>query len=129
MAADFTFEVDRDRDLIRVVLSGFFAEDELHAFLDARRDAHAQLRCKPNQHLALVDIRGMKIQSQHAVEGFRDLLGDARYHARRLAFVVSPTLARSQLSRALASRAVRFFSDRQPAERWLLTGIDEAEAA
>ena len=121
MNASFSFQTDRALDLVRIQMSGLFTSDDIAAFLEARRRAHAELRCGPNQHLTLNDVRGMKIQLQDAVSAFRLMLSDPAYRSRRLAFVASQTLARSQLMRALADREdARCFDSVEEAEAWLL---------
>lgn len=121
MSANFHVEADPTRDLVRIRLSGFFTQDDIEAFLDARRVAHAQLRCGPNRHLTINDVTGMKIQSQDIVVAFRDMLSAPDYQSRRLAFVIGPTLARSQLMRALTNRNARCFDDHAAAEAWLFS--------
>ncbi len=125
MSATFKVTCDPDRDLIRIAMSGFFTPDDIAAFFEARRQAHARLRCGPNAHLTLNDLRGMKIQPSESVAAFRELLSDPAYRSRRLAFVVASTLARGQLARALTGRDARFFEDPREAEAWLLR--DEQE--
>jgi hypothetical protein len=121
MNASFSFQTDRALDLVRIQMSGLFTSDDIAAFLEARRRAHAELRCGPNQHLTLNDVRGMKIQPQDAVSAFRLMLSDPAYRSRRLAFVASQTLARSQLMRALAGREdTGCFDSVEEAEAWLL---------
>jgi hypothetical protein len=128
MSASFAFDVDPGRNLIRIRMGGFFTPDDITAFLESRNTAHRQLTCAPNQHVTLNDLRDMKIQSQEAVDAFRELLADPAYRSRRLAFVMGKTLARTQLFRALDARAARCFEDAGEAESWLL-GSDEARAA
>ena len=127
MSAEFSITVDPARDLVRIRMSGFFSAEDIQRFLDARREAHAQLTCSPNQHLTLNDVRDMKIQSQEMVEAFRSMLAsDSAFRSRRLAFVVSPTLARTQLVRAVDRRDARCFEDPWAAEAWLYTGHAQA---
>jgi hypothetical protein len=120
MKARFSLEVDPERDLVRIRMVGFFRQEDIAAFLEARRVAHAQLRCAPNAHLTLNDIRGMDIQSHDIVDAFQAMLAEPQYRSRRLAFVVGNTLARAQAIRALESRAARWFTDTIQAEAWLL---------
>lgn len=121
MSATFSVTCDPDRDLIRITMAGFFAPRDIATFLAQRREAHARLRCGPNRHLTLNDVRGMKIQPQQAVAAFQEMLADPAYRSRRLAFIVAPTLARGQLARALAGRAdAALFEDPAEAEAWLL---------
>jgi hypothetical protein len=119
MSAEFTFQVDPQRDLVRISMSGFFKKGDIAAFIEARRVAHQQLTCAPNAHLTLNDIRGMSIQSHDIVDSFREMLAAPEYRSRRLAFIVGYTLARSQAIRALESRAARWFDDAAKAEAWL----------
>ena len=119
MNASFSFEVDRPRDLVRIRMAGMFTQDDVAAFVEARRQAHAQLTCGPNQHLTLNDVRQMKIQPQDIVAAFRYMLSEPALRSRRLAFVAAPTLARGQLLRALQDRDARCFETVEEAEAWL----------
>lgn len=125
MDGHFSFRVDSARSLVRITMSGLFTRADVAAFVAARREAHAELRCAPNEHLTLNDLRGMKIQPQEIVAAFREVLADPRYRSRKLAFVTEPTLARAQLLRALGSRGVHCFDSVEAAEAWLLA--EEAE--
>lgn len=131
MPARFSFTLDRRRGLVGIVMTGLFAPEDVARFLEARREAHRALGCAPNMHLTLNDVRAMKIQPQQTVAAFHELLSDPAHRSRRLAFVASQTLARSQLMRALAGRNSRCFEEIEAAEAWLLEGepeILEAEA-
>ncbi|RYD58851.1 MAG: hypothetical protein EOP60_02795 [Sphingomonadales bacterium] len=127
MSAEFSIEADPSRDLIRIRMAGFFTQADMLAFIEARRVAHAELRCRQNRHVTLNDVRDMKIQSQEMVDAFRGLLSDPIYRSRRLAFVVGPTLTRTQLARAISHREARCFDDCWTAEAWLLAS--DAQAA
>ena len=130
MSADFSFAVDRGLGLVRIRMAGLFEPDDVAAFREARRRAHAELGCAPNRHSTLNDVRAMKIQPQASVAAFAELLADCEYRSRRLAFVVAPTLARGQLMRALGGREARCFDDPGEAEAWLLAAdAQEAEEA
>src|SRR4051812_5347355 len=127
MSAEFSFEVEPERDLVRIRMAGFFRRDDIDDFIEARRRAHAQLRCARNAHVTINDLRGMSIQSHEIVEAFRDMLAAPEYRSRRLAFVVGYTLARSQAIRALESRDARWFDDPAKAEAWLFAeDLEEA---
>jgi hypothetical protein len=121
MSAEFSFQVDPSRDLVRIRMGGFFAVEDIEAFLAARHEAHKQLTCLRNAHVTLNDIRDMKIQSQEIVDAFRAMLAASDYRSRRLAFIVSPTLARTQVMRALDRRDARCFEDPWRAEAWLFS--------
>jgi hypothetical protein len=119
MSAEFSFEVDSRRDLVRIKMAGFFRQADVAEFLEARRTAHEMLRCAPNAHLTLNDIRGMAMQPHDIVDAFREMLAAPEYRSRRLAFVVGNTWARSQAIRAIESREARWFDDPAKAEAWL----------
>jgi hypothetical protein len=120
MSAEYSFTVDSALDLVRIRMAGFFTPEDIQAFLAARHEAHKLLTCRRNTHVTLNDIRDMKIQSQECVDGFRAMLAAPAYRSRRLAFVVSPTLARTQVMRALNRRDAGCFDDIWHAEAWLL---------
>jgi hypothetical protein len=123
----FSFEVDCRRNLIRFVLTGLFMPEDVSAFIEARRDAHAKLTCAPGQHVTLTDLRAIKILPQETVDAWTEHLTDPQTRVRRLAFLVGPTLVRTQLMRALAgrdSRHTRCFTDHAEAETWLLEEDD-----
>jgi hypothetical protein len=126
MDASFSFDVDPSRDLVRIAMAGLFLPASVARFVSARRAAHARLVCRPNRHLTLNDVRAMKIQPQDTVATFHAVLADPAFRSRRLAFVANPTLARSQLMRALAGRDSRCFADPEAAEAWLFAGEDDA---
>ena len=128
MSAQYQIDVEPKRNLVKIRMAGFFTERDIEGFLAARRLAHAKLRCGPNEHVTVNDIRDMKIQSQEIVEAFRTMLAEPEYRSRRLAFVVSPTLARTQVIRAIAGRDARCFEDSWAAEAWLFYG-DDVQAA
>jgi len=100
-------------------MSGFFGPEDITRFTVERDAAHLKLRCGPNQHVTLVDIRGMHIQSQGSVAGFQKVLSNPRTTGKRLGFVVARSLARYQLKRAAEGRAVEFFTSEDECLRWL----------
>jgi hypothetical protein len=126
MSASFNYDVDPARDLVRLTMSGFFHRQDILALTTARAEAYRQLDCAPNAHVTLIDVRGLKIQSQESMDAFGAMLGVREYRSRRLALVLAQTLARTQVERVLASRpGVAGFSDPAAALAWLLE--DEAD--
>ena len=123
MAPRFTIITTPAFDLVTITMGGFFSQPDINAFAHARDVAHRELRCGPNQHLTLVDMREMLIQSQEAVAGFRAVLGNSATRSKRIAMVVSKTLARMQVERAAQRRDVAYFTgEPEEAREWLLTG-------
>lgn len=128
MEASFEIDVDVVHSVVRMTMGGFYDAEAIDRFRIARREAFGRLRCAPNQHVSIVDIRAMKIQSQEMVAAFHTLLADPAFHSRRFALVVASSLARLQLQRAVDGRAARYFTDHDEAERWA-TAADEERAA
>lgn len=128
MNATFSITADPARDLVRITLTGFFDDSSIAGFLEARRAAHAKLRCGRNQHRTLADTSAIAIQTQDMVARWGAILADPAYRSRRLAFVTGSTLARMQLQRAIGGRdSAAVFTDHAEAEAWLLA--DDVEAA
>lgn len=116
----FSIEIDRPRDFVSIVMNGMLMPRDVSDFFRARKEAHAMLGCARGQHVTLADLRAMKALPHETVDAFAELLTDPQSRARRLAFVVAPTLVRSQLMRALAGRDSRCFDEPAEAEAWLL---------
>ncbi|MEH3045941.1 hypothetical protein [Sphingomonas adhaesiva] len=131
MEGTFHFRVDATRNLIVTTITGFFDDDVFTRYLAARAAAFRELRCGPNEHLSLSDLRGMHIQSQEIVGHFAAMLAQPTYQSKRLGLVIGSSLARMQLSRALGGRAggnAQLFLDYDEAEHWVLTGEMPAAA-
>jgi hypothetical protein len=120
MDATFSITADVPRHLLCVTMSGFFTLDDIARFAVERDRAHRMLRCLPNQHVTLVDMRGMVIQSQDSVDRFQAILGNPAIMSRRIAFVVARSLARMQVKRAAASSNAAYFMELEEATVWLL---------
>ena len=120
MNAHYSIRIDPERDLVHIELAGLFGEEDIPTYRNERRAAHAQLRCGANAHFTLVDLRELKIQPQESVAAFQAILANPEFRSRRIAFVVAPTLTRSQLLRALAGRGTCCFETVAEAEAWLL---------
>lgn len=121
MTARFRINVDVNKSLVHIWLGGFFATSDIPAFVAERDAAHRKLKCAPNQHVTLTDVREMNIQPQDTVAAFRNLLADKRHQSRKVAFVVASSLARMQLIRAAEGRIARLFATPEEAIAWLLS--------
>lgn len=126
MNAHYKVEADPVTNVVRHYLGGFFEAADVERYVAARNAAHLKLTSAPNQHVTLVDVRDMKIQPQEMVPAFAAMMSNPQYRSRKLAFVVSLSLARMQLVRASEGRAARFFTDMDEAEAWLMSHDDEA---
>lgn len=89
MQSNFAFDVEPDRNLVRIWLGGFFSPADVAGFANERDRAHQRLRCGPNEHVTLVDIREMAIQPQDSVAAFRQMLSNPAMISHRLAFIVA----------------------------------------
>jgi len=121
MPPAYSFAIDPARDLVRIIIAGFFTAPDIAAFARELAAAQRELRCAPNQHVTLVDIRAIDIQAQDSVDAFQRVVGDPATASRRLAFVVGLSLARRQIRRAAEIRGAAFFATPAEAEAWLLS--------
>lgn len=119
MSDKFTFFLDRDRGLVRISMHGFYGREDVDAFFEARRKAHAELGLPRNAHITLNDLRGMKIQAQEVIQAFQKGLAVPEEKARKLAIVVDAAMARGQATRAINSPDTHYFTDIESAEAWL----------
>ena len=120
MTASHHVTAEPHRHLLRVTLGGFFGPHDLAALDMDRRAAHAALRCGPNEHVTLVDVRDLKIQAQDMVLAFRAMITAPATRPRRLAFVVGGSMVRMQIRRLVTSADIGCFGDLPTAEAWLL---------
>lgn len=126
MSEKFRIEIDRARGLVRITMSGFYEPEDIAAFVEARKKAHAELGLPANAHMTLNDVREMKVQSQDTVRAFQAMLTAPEYRSRKLAFVVDRNLAAMQLERTLIARDAQIFTDIPSAERYLFAEEERA---
>ncbi len=126
MSADFSIRLNRDRNLLDVRLGGFFTLDDVARYRSAITAASRELGGDPGQQIMLCDISDMRIQSQDVVEAFRQNMADPLYARRRVALIVTATLARTQAQRAVGRREARMFTSRVDAEAWLFSEVKAA---
>lgn len=126
MKPTFSIKVDPTKDFVHITMGGFFQPDDISQFAVEVRKAQRLLNCGPNQHVTLVDIQAMHIQSQDSVDVFARLLSNPSVAARKIAFVVTQSLARLQIKRAATGRDAGFFTEDYPAaEQWLFEAPSE----
>ncbi|SEN36018.1 hypothetical protein SAMN05192583_2601 [Sphingomonas gellani] len=115
----FTIQTEPDRRLVHITMAGFFMPDDIAGFAQAAGRAILGMPCPPNEHVTLVDICAMNIQSQTSVDGFARLLNTPTIRSRKIAFVVDTSLCRMQIQRAASGRDAGFFKTVEEAEAWL----------
>ena len=94
MSADISITVDVARSLVHMTLKGVFGEADIERFRAEREHAHRQLQSKRNQHVTLVDIRELGLQSDTSLEAFSAFMRDDEKLSLRLAFVTGSSLSR-----------------------------------
>lgn len=129
MKPHFAFSIDTSSHLIRVDMSGFYAPSDVDRFKVGLKAALKELGAKSNQHLMLVDIRQMKVQSQESVKLFRQFFKNKCFRSRRLAIVVASSLSRSQVKRAADGRGAEYFICSSSGEAWLMDESGRVQAA
>ena len=120
MSASFSISIEPDYDLIRIDIIGFFSGDDVTRFTHELGFFMGRLRCRPNAHITLCNVSGMKIQSQEMVAAFSKVVGDPVFRSRKLAFVTGSTLARMQTRRLTDRDGVAYFTEAADARAWLL---------
>ena len=120
MGINFEISVEPEIDLVNIAMSGFFVDIDVKAFAFALESKMAQLRCGPNHHLTLCDVRGMDIQTQNIVASFAQIVGHPKFRSKRLAFVTRSSLARMQTRRLTDREGVTFYTDMAEARKQLL---------
>ncbi|KQN80141.1 hypothetical protein ASE91_13015 [Sphingomonas sp. Leaf62] len=105
-------------------MGGFFSEADIVRFSHAQDEAYLMLKCALNQHVTMVDMRTMQIQAQECVAAFESRMKNPKVASRKIAFVVSKSLARMQIKRATHGLNAQLFLCRNEAEAWLLQSSD-----
>jgi hypothetical protein len=121
MIANYSFDIDQSRRIVRIKLGGFFGAGEVARFAEAQARAYASLPHDSERHLTLCDISDCKIQLQEVVDGFRRLIEDPKRMSRRIAFVTGNSPARMQIRRLATRDNARVFDCAVEAELWLLS--------
>lgn len=119
MAGHFTIEIDSPRKLLRVCLSGFYSVEDVERYHAAVDEASIALGGPPSRQRMICDVTEMRIQAQDVVAAFQKVMGDPKYRARRVAFVVASSLARMQVQRVAGNRDTQLFDNAGEALEWL----------
>lgn len=117
-------EIDRERNLVRVTLSGFFTPEVAHIATMEVRMAIQSLGSAAGQHVTLYDMREVKAAPNETVELLRMGFANPVYRplwARKVAFVTASPLLRRQLDRIREARPdMVIYGDVDAALAWLL---------
>jgi hypothetical protein len=118
-------EIDRDRNLVVVTVSGFFSPEAAHRATMETRLAIQSLGSAMGSHLTLYDMTATAPTSGETVELIRMGFANPVYRplwARKVAFCTSSSLLRRQIERLREARAdIAIFETRELALAWLLT--------
>ncbi|WP_326523080.1 hypothetical protein [Sphingomonas sp.] len=120
MSAEHAIIVDPARRLLDVRMGGFYTPDDVRGYRQAIEAASVELGGDPGRQRMICDITEMQIQPQETVAAFAGFMADPRYATRKVAFIVSATLARMQIERAKGGRHAQTFLNRADALAWLL---------
>ncbi|KQM63719.1 hypothetical protein ASE75_11520 [Sphingomonas sp. Leaf17] len=125
----YAITTDHARHIVHVQISGFWSEDMLAPFSAELKAAVDSLRLAPGQHLVLIDVSDVAIQSQPVVAAFQKLIVHGPTRARRMALYTTQMLPRMQARRIAAVREDgSVFGSRAEAEAWLLAPDAAASA-
>lgn len=129
MAGHFTIGIDSPRNLLRVCMSGFYSVEDVQRYHAAVDEASIALGGPPSRQRMICDVTEMRIQAQDVVAAFQQVMGDPKYRARRVAFVVATSLARMQVQRVAGDRVAQLFDNEADAEAWLDSSEGEKASA
>ncbi|MCP3729416.1 hypothetical protein M9978_03150 [Sphingomonas sp. MG17] len=117
-------EIDRDRNLVVVKVSGFFSPEAAHRATMETRYAIQSLGSAVGQHLTLYDMTETAPSTAETVELIRMGFANPVYRplwARKVAFCSPSSLLRRQIERIREARAdIGIFETRDEALAWLL---------
>ena len=117
----YAITTDDARHIVHIQISGFWSDDMLPPFAAELKQAVDSLRVGPGEHLILVDVSNVQIQSQTVVAAFQKLIVAGPTRARRMALYTTQMLPRMQARRIAAVREEgAVFGSRTEAEDWLL---------
>jgi hypothetical protein len=117
----YTIDSDPPHRLLRLVLSGFWTEEEARAFARDQQAAVRRLGPPFGTHLTLADLRSFALQTHEVSEVIRQLVINAAATSKRIAMVGGEGLARMQFKRITARDDARMFDTVEEAEAWLLS--------
>jgi hypothetical protein len=115
----YKISVDRDRNLVRAELGGFFIVAEVQAFAREEQAAVESLGCIPGQHRVLIDASQCVLQAQDVVTAFAQMVSASPVQARRIAVVAQGSLYRMQTRRILDTDRSAMFETSAEAEAWI----------
>jgi len=119
----WSIEADRERELLRMTLSGAFTTLDVARLDLERKAAIGALKGRFNHHRALIDVRGCDLSSPDVAQALQVAIGNPVFRARRCAMVVGSNLVKMQARRVVQRPDMLFCESLDEAERWLL---DEA---
>lgn len=126
LPTDQTIEIDTQRKLVSVRISGFFLPEVAHAATWETRRAIQSLGTAMGQHVTLYDTTDTAPLPGETVELIRASFANPLYRplwARRLAFCTPSALLKRQIERLREVRGdIGIFDDRGQALAWLHAG-------
>lgn len=125
----YTISTDPKHKVIRAQLSGFFSIQEVLEFGDSVQAAARSMGCRSGEHLLYVDTSKCALQAQDVVLAFQGLIQNAPLKSERIAIVTGSSLCRMQTRRILVRDKAVMFESPHDAEKWLLSGEDDQQAA
>lgn len=129
MSGYFSIQIDSQHRLLRVCMSGFYAIEDVERYHAAVDEASIALGGPPSRQRMICDVTEMRIQAQEVVAAFQQVMGDPKYRARKVAFVVATSLARMQVQRVAGGRETKQFDNAEDALTWLDSAEGQASAA
>jgi hypothetical protein len=111
---------DVEKNLIKVVLEGFWSTKDFDQFISDESAAKSRLRCPPGKHILLCDLSNFKVVNKEIVDGvFVELNRIGPNDAEWIAIVCQSALLKLQFKRLLERPRAMIFDNVSSAEDWL----------
>jgi hypothetical protein len=121
MTTDYSIDVDLDRRLMRVVISGFWNADIIPDFLKEIEQKEGQLAVSGRPYFVLTDLVDFPVQARETVDEFQKHLAAWSNTGSISAIIVPGALKQLQLKRIAEGGQRQTFNSNREAMQWLIS--------
>ncbi len=116
----YSIKTDSRFRLVDIAMSGFFDAAGVASFIHDEQQAVARISASDGDHILLVDVTELRLQSQETVSHLLRLIGETQNMARKTALLVGASVFRMQAKRFVQPDRIEMFGTRSEALDWLL---------
>ncbi len=115
----YEISLDKDRKLLRVVMTGLWDIQTLDRFEVEREAAVRGAGWRSGEYGYLLDLRGHPVQPRDVSAKGGEYYRTFQPRPRKLALIITSALARMQVTRVIKGMQERFFDNEEAALAWL----------